>query len=266
MLPGFRFLLAAIMLSMSLLVFGLGAAALLRVAHDEFASNPSWRGAPEVTFAQPAESTPPVLAMLSVDQRGADKSQDDSATALAPAEPAAAARPPEGCSGQIAATRTEEVLPRADARPDAAKPEVAVAENAATGETAPVPAERSAAAEEIQTASIARTETPSRDGPPAVAQGEQIGAQTAPGSGLTSTKIATLGGPPVEIATPKTRTGAAKPDQALPDQNAAKNSVTAKRAARLRRITAARARLAAQQQAQWQQANPFFPQPTARAR
>jgi hypothetical protein len=261
MLPGFRFLLAAIMLSMSLLVFGLGAAALLRVAHDEFASNPSWRGAPEVTFAQPAESTPPVLAMLSVDLRGADKSQDDSATA--PAKPAAAAAPPEGCSGQIAAMRTEELPPRADARPDAAMPEVAVAENAAAAEIAPAPAARSAAAEEIQTASFA---TPSRDDPPAVALGEQIDAQTAPGSGLTSTKIATLGGPPVEIETPKPRTGAVKPDQALPDQNAAKNSATAKRAAKLRRITAARARLTAQQQAQWQQANPFFPQPTARAR
>ena len=47
MLPGFRFLFTAIMLSMSLLMFGLGAAALLRAAHGEFASNPSWRAAPE---------------------------------------------------------------------------------------------------------------------------------------------------------------------------------------------------------------------------
>jgi len=52
MLPGFRFLFAAIVLSMSILVFGLGAAALLRAAHEEFASNPSWRGAPETIFAQ----------------------------------------------------------------------------------------------------------------------------------------------------------------------------------------------------------------------
>ena len=40
MLPGFRFLFAAIVLSMSILVFGLGAAALLRAAHEEFAANP----------------------------------------------------------------------------------------------------------------------------------------------------------------------------------------------------------------------------------
>ena len=47
MLPGFRFLFAAIILSMSILVFGLGAAALLRTAHEEFAANPTWRAAPE---------------------------------------------------------------------------------------------------------------------------------------------------------------------------------------------------------------------------
>jgi len=41
MLPGFRFLFAAIVMCMSVLVFGLGAAALLRTAHEDFASNPS---------------------------------------------------------------------------------------------------------------------------------------------------------------------------------------------------------------------------------
>ena len=55
MLPGFRFLFAAIVLSMSVLVFGLGAAALLRAAHEEFASNSSLRVAPEPKFAQPTK-------------------------------------------------------------------------------------------------------------------------------------------------------------------------------------------------------------------
>jgi hypothetical protein len=65
MLPGFRFLLAAITLSTSMLVFGLGAAALLRAAHEQFASNPSWHAAPEATFAQQqVEPVAPVLAML----------------------------------------------------------------------------------------------------------------------------------------------------------------------------------------------------------
>ena len=58
MLPGFRFLLAAIVLSISVLVFGLGAAALLRAAHEEFANTPAWRVAPEPKFAQQNETPP----------------------------------------------------------------------------------------------------------------------------------------------------------------------------------------------------------------
>lgn len=65
MLPGFRFLLAAILLSTSILVFGLGAAALLRTTHEQYVSNPSWRNGPqEQVFAQAAE---PVLAVLRVE-------------------------------------------------------------------------------------------------------------------------------------------------------------------------------------------------------
>ena len=77
MLPGFRFLFAAIVLSMSILVFGLGAAALLRAAHEQFASNPSWHAAPEANFAQQAEATRPVLAMLRVDMPVVEKPRDD---------------------------------------------------------------------------------------------------------------------------------------------------------------------------------------------
>jgi len=65
MLPSFRFLFAAIMLSTSILAFGLGAAALLRTAHEEFASNPFWHAAPETTFTQ-SEDSRPVLAMLPI--------------------------------------------------------------------------------------------------------------------------------------------------------------------------------------------------------
>src|SRR3979411_514478 len=73
MLPGFRFLFSAIVLSMSILIFGLGAAALLRAAHEQFASNPSWRAAPEVMFAQPSEATKPVLAILRVEPTPAEQ-------------------------------------------------------------------------------------------------------------------------------------------------------------------------------------------------
>lgn len=65
MLPGFRFLFAAILLSTSILVFGLGAAALLRASHEQYANNPSWRNGPqEQRFAQASEPAEPVLAVL----------------------------------------------------------------------------------------------------------------------------------------------------------------------------------------------------------
>jgi hypothetical protein len=68
MLPGFRFLFAAILLSTSILVFGLGAAALLRATHEEYVSNPSWRNGPqEQVFAQGPEPAQPVLAALRVE-------------------------------------------------------------------------------------------------------------------------------------------------------------------------------------------------------
>lgn len=69
MLPGFRFLFAAIMLSISMLIFGLGAAALLRAAHEEFASILSRRAPPETMFAQRDAGT--ALAMLRVDASAA---------------------------------------------------------------------------------------------------------------------------------------------------------------------------------------------------
>ncbi|MCK1358306.1 hypothetical protein [Bradyrhizobium sp. 199] len=68
MLPGFRFLFAAILLSTSVLVFGLGAAALLRANHEQYANNSSWRNGPqEQRFAQASEPAQPVLAVLRVE-------------------------------------------------------------------------------------------------------------------------------------------------------------------------------------------------------
>ena len=88
MLPGFRFLFAAIVLSMSVLVFGLGAATLFRAAHQEFASTPSWRAAPETMFAQQPE-VGPTLAMLRVDAPPA--TEQKAATDAAPVVTAVAA-------------------------------------------------------------------------------------------------------------------------------------------------------------------------------
>jgi hypothetical protein len=72
MLPGFRFLFAAILLSASILVFGLGAAALLRASHEQYVSNPSWRNGPqEQVFAQAPEPALPVLAVLRAEPEAA---------------------------------------------------------------------------------------------------------------------------------------------------------------------------------------------------
>ena len=81
MLPGFRFLFAAIVLSMSVLVFGLGAAALLRAAHEEFASLPSRRAPPEPVFAQQNDAPLPTLALLRVEPPVAEKPPDSAAAA-----------------------------------------------------------------------------------------------------------------------------------------------------------------------------------------
>src|SRR4029079_15064126 len=84
MLPGFRFLFAAIVLSMSILVFGLGAAALLRAAHEEFANLPSRRAPPEPVFARLNDDPMPSLALLRVDLPVAEKPLDDVSAAAVP--------------------------------------------------------------------------------------------------------------------------------------------------------------------------------------
>jgi hypothetical protein len=92
MLPGFRFLFIAILLCMSTLVFGLGAASLFRSAHEEFANLPTWRAQPGTGFAQPPETGRPTLAMLRVEPPPPDQ---DSGAYPAPSDlPAAAAAQP----------------------------------------------------------------------------------------------------------------------------------------------------------------------------
>ena len=62
MLPGLRFLFAAMLITTSLLVFGMGAIALLRASHQQFASLPP-RPPSEPVFAQ-APQTVPSLSLL----------------------------------------------------------------------------------------------------------------------------------------------------------------------------------------------------------
>ena len=83
MLPGFRFLFAAVVLSMSTLIFGIGAAALLRSAHEKFVSLPT--RPQEQVFALQVDAARPMLAMLGVDAPAPDqKGSAQSAVANAP--------------------------------------------------------------------------------------------------------------------------------------------------------------------------------------
>jgi hypothetical protein len=160
MLPGFRFLLAAIVLSTSMLVFGLGAAALLRAAHEQFASNPSWHAAPEATFTQQAEAVSPVLAMLHAEPapiepaRAELKALDNvsalngpaispaaaQVTNIAPAEPTAAT-PATPQQPSVAPAASEPARLSALQPEQTSRPEPAVAEDPAPSLPAPVQSE-----------------------------------------------------------------------------------------------------------------------------
>jgi hypothetical protein len=289
MLPGFRFLFAATMLSMSLLIFGLGAAALLRAAHQSFASNSSWRAAPEVSFAQHPDTTPPVLATLRVEPNAFSKANEQTPVAVAPArEEPSAAEPIK--SDQVATLRPAETPLVEAAKPVELPTSMPAAENPPAAEVAPSPAasfpavsatEAAAAADErkVATAAVSDKSEPIKSEPaPALAEPvfapptnpmtvtPETTAMT-PASSLAATKIATLGGPPVDVTddTSALEIRLVKLPRARPDTSAIKTRVQARRATHRRRL-ALRARLMLPQQ----QVNPFgqpqsFP-PAAAAR
>jgi hypothetical protein len=267
MLPGFRFLFAAIVLSMSVLFFGLGAAALLRAAHEEFAINPSWRAPPETRFAQQSEVALQTLAMLRVDPPGAEQTVSDHVPPVAaPAEPATIVSAPEEPAAiqsnpaepeRIATVNSEDSPPQ-----ETAKPEIAVAESQPQSVSAPAKADAPTVANETKIAATGQVSLPAQILPPAneaaPAASEPASAPNPVVADLASTKIATLGGPPVTIeAQPPAKAASAKPDE-----SDLKKRLQARQAAQRRRI-ALRARLA--RQAAEQAADPFA-QPAATVR
>jgi hypothetical protein len=163
MLPGLRFLCAAAVLSMSLLVFGLGATALLRSARQDVANLPVMRAPPETVFAQPESQAR--LAMLRVEPRDVDADTTSAlpAAALPPIDPTPQAEPtltetdrtvtpgplPEMVPAPVAIAEAPEPPTRASAPPEAAKPE------------APAPALPEAAKPEVPaSAEIAKLDMP----------------------------------------------------------------------------------------------------------
>jgi hypothetical protein len=268
MLPGFRFLLAAIVLSTSVLVFGLGATLLLRAAHEEFASTPSWRAAPETRFAQQDDATKPTLSMLRVDEPPAAEQQaSDHATAVvaAPTErkaPDDGAAPAEQAAPSSTPAEPEKVAtlkPEDSSQPEPAKPEIPTPENKPAA--APPQTDAPTAVDETKTAATVQASPPAMETVPAASEeavpavSEQADVPGSPDANGISTKIATLGGPPVPIEAPTTKAASAKPGSskpagskpvsATPDASAIKKRQQSQRTLQRRRIEA-RARLAAQ--------------------
>jgi hypothetical protein len=264
MLPGFRFLFAAIMLSMSLLVFGLGAAALLRAAHESFASNSSWRAAPEVSFAQRAEPTLPMLATLRVDTPVVEKIPEQGPPTASSADTSPPTSAP-AASEQLAAVRPVDAAPAETMTSELAPPAVGVAEDLPPATTPPA-LEAAATGNQTTIAAVTTGAASTGMSEPASAPPEPTSAPpVADQASTATTRIATLGGPPVDVTEdtikdmPPARARTAKPDQAKNDQSAIKQRVEAKRVAHRRRLSA-RARLALQ--AAQQQTNPFAPPPS----
>ncbi len=264
MLPGFRFLFTAIVLSLSILVFGLGAAALFRAAHEQFASMPSRRATPEPVFAQQREAPAPTLALLRVDPPVVEKVPEYVPAAVVPDEPAADAAPlaePE----KLAALKVEDAPPPEAAKPEPSNPEPSNPEPSNPETSKPEAAETTSAipSASAQADAAASTDTPKlaaiAEAPPPIIETAPIAAEPAvealaPEVSIASTRIATLGGPAVTIE----QTAATKAD-ATPDRRAA-----AKRARERRRI-ARRTRAARQAVVAQQPASPFA-QPTVTPR
>jgi hypothetical protein len=281
MLPGFRFLFAAIVMCMSVLVFGLGATALMRAAHEDFATNTSWRAPPEPRFAEQEEAAkPPILAVLSVQPH--TSSEPDVDTAAAPAEDTTASASPTP-------ETTASLTPAATPAPEAAQHESESATASTQPDSASTQAENAtpAAQAEVQApAAIAAVATSIVAMGPAVAAtesatiGKTIGkaqplpnepAPLAPPQSPTpvladaptthmldeaATRIATLGGPPVPIAD-----AAPKAADDKSEREALNKKLEAERARERRRLMAARRARLEQQAAAEQAANPFAPHP-----
>lgn len=219
MLPGLRFLFVAIVLSLSMLIFGLGAASLLRSAHEEFTSLPTMRPQPETILAQQTEATRPTLALLRVDAPVTE--QNGIRQTAVPDVPNAA--PPQEQPSPVASTEPDRAAPEPDrtaAEPDwSAKPAAALPSEEKTGASdksaeAPLQAETTARSEmpapppENQTpeapkpetqAAVVPEPTPSATETAPAAASEPRRTPTDDRAKAASLKIATLGGPAVAI-------------------------------------------------------------------
>jgi hypothetical protein len=288
MLPGIRFLFAAVALSVSILIFGLGAAALLRAAHEEFSSNSSWRAAPEPPMLAQQPDTRPVLAMLRFDPPpGAREVRADarnnvtqqvSAATSAPAEPEAVVESPPNSQKVAALSVQENSTPAETPKVDATKVEAVAAPTASPDDTTTAsvtatnpPAAgteaRVATTEEAKPAAsdalpaaktdATRSDTaepttveaePAKQGP---ATSEAAKTEPTSASDSSARKVAALGGSPVAVeeASAKRDAGEKAERKARARAEARAEAQAEARAKARKRLAAQRARLARLRQA-----------------
>jgi hypothetical protein len=228
MLPGFRFLFAAVVLSTSMLIFGLGAAALLRAAHEEFASIPSRRAPPETPFAQQGDAGP-TLALVRIEPAEADQ-KAAMATALSDSVPDQAAivsAPPEPEeSGRESDKQPDKVATLIDAAMPAKDSLLSSTSEIPVEVEAPAEADAPSPAAETKLDAIAEV-TPIAPNQAAATTPDQQAAPVEDSTRIAETRIATLGGPPVTIETPM-------PSKIAPA--VVRKSAQAKRVAKRRKI------------------------------
>jgi hypothetical protein len=190
MLPGFRFLIAAVVLSISLLIFGLGAASLLRSAREEFASLPVRRAAPQSMFPQQQPEAPPTLAMLRLEPHDTAPAPVAEAPAPLPVatttSPAEAPQPPTDKVASLDIAAPDTAPPAEEPEPEVTKIDGPAAVTAALAPAEAPPGEAPASAPEVTSA----IESVNPDLPTTTL--------TEADTRLASTRIATLGGPAVD--------------------------------------------------------------------
>lgn len=238
MLPGFRFLFATVVLAGAVLIFGLGAAALLRVAHEEFASLPSWHAAPPPLPARIAE--PPTLALIRVEM---PKDAPDTTAIAKDATPVIL------YDEQSAGPENTAVAPEVTAKPDE------IADPPAASNTSvetPAPSIVEASPQPVAPEATAPVEGPSQTA--TVAPAPQVAAPEATSAPSVDTAN------PQPVADPQSATVASLPAPAKATAAAqpGKPAVTkarqaAAKAAARRRLGIARARAAARARALEQQ-------------
>jgi hypothetical protein len=191
MLPGFRFLFAAIVLSMSVLVLGLGAAAVLRAAHEQFAESGTWRPASDTSVAQQSDAAAPVLAMLRVEPRATAPQGADVAPVPAPAQPSETASSPD-------AKATPALDPQSPPAPEATKsdtPDVTKADVAKPDVAHEAPKTEGA---ETQVANVAAPPAPPETTPQEAPTAQPAATVEVP----TATDTQTAAADPTPLATP----------------------------------------------------------------